>query len=140
MKGLLALLPVLVAASPAIDVATIHNGVAPILSSTNAKHIPHSYLVAFKKDVTKEEAQDHHEWVQDIHVMSQTRKADLRKRDQFSFQDTIFEGLKHTYDIAGGLLGYSGHFDEDVLDQIRRNPHVSSPHVCLPTGPRARAA
>jgi cerevisin len=38
--------------------------------------------------------------------------------------DDIFHGLKHTYNIAGGLMGYSGHFDEDTIEQIRQHPDV----------------
>ncbi len=126
MKGLYALaLPLLAAASP-IVVDTIHNGVAPLLSSSNSLEIPNSYVVVFKKHVTHEAANVHHSWVQDIHLNSQNTKIELRKRDQFPFQDTVFEGLKHTYNIAGSLLGYSGHFDDDVIEQVRRHPDVSS--------------
>lgn len=31
--------------------------------------------------------------------------------------------MKHTYNIPG-LMGYSGHFDEDTVEQIRRHPDV----------------
>lgn len=41
--------------------------------------------------------------------------------------DEIFHGLKHTYNIAGSLLGYAGHFDDETIEQIRRHPDVSSP-------------
>lgn len=36
-----------------------------------------------------------------------------------------YEGLKHTFEFGGSLLGYSGHFDEDVIEQVRRHPDVS---------------
>jgi len=32
--------------------------------------------------------------------------------------------LKHTYNIASEFLGYSGHFDEAVIEQLRRHPDV----------------
>ena len=127
MKGLflaVAALPLL-AASP-VSVGTIHNGAAPLLSSSNAKEIPNSYVIVFKKHVTHEAASQHHGWVQDLHYTSQNTKTELRKRDQFPFQDTVFEGLRHTYNIAGNLLGYSGHFDDDVIEQVRRHPDVRS--------------
>jgi len=126
MKGLFgvsALLPLLAAASP-ILVDTIHNDAAPLLSSSNAKTIPNSYVVVFKKDVTHEAANDHHTWVQSVHLNHENTKTELRKRDQFPFQDTVFEGLRHTYNIAGSLLGYSGHFDDEVIEQVRRQPDV----------------
>lgn len=37
----------------------------------------------------------------------------------------LFEGLRHTYNIAGGLRGYSGHFDREVIEQVRRHPDVA---------------
>lgn len=114
----------LVAASP-FRVGTIHNDAAPLLSSSNAKELPNSYIVVFKKHVTHKAANIHHNWVQDLHYTTQNAKTELRKRGQFPIQDTVFEGLRHTYNIAGNLLGYSGHFDDDVIEQVRRHPDVS---------------
>ncbi|KAL2220139.1 serine protease [Thermoascus aurantiacus ATCC 26904] len=125
MKGILglSLLPLLTAASPVV-VDSIHNGAAPVLSSSNAKEIPDSYIVVFKKHVTPESAAAHQSWVQDIHLEFENQRTELRKRSQFPFRDDAFGGLKHTYNIAGSLLGYSGHFDESVIEQIRRHPDV----------------
>jgi cerevisin len=126
MKELLALcvLPLLVSASP-VQVETIHNDAAPILLSSNAKELPNSYIVVFKKHVTDDAAAAHHSWVQDLHLERQNTRTELRKRDQFPFSDTIFEGFKHTYNIAGAFLGYSGHFDDETIEQVRRHPDVS---------------
>ena len=124
MKGFLALslLPLLASASPVL-VDTIHNEAAPILSSTLAQEIPDSYIVVFKKDVSHASACAHHDWVQEQHVQIETAKMDLAKRSQFPL--TAFGGLKHTFNFAGSLLGYSGHFDESVIEQVRRHPDVS---------------
>ena len=43
----------------------------------------------------------------------------------------MFEGMKHTYDIAGKVLGYSGHFDDEVMEQVRRHPDVSTSETAL---------
>jgi cerevisin len=127
MKGLFAaLLPLLAAGSPVL-IDTIHNEAAPVISSVNGKEIPNSYMVIFKKHVSQQGARDHHLWVQDIHAASE--KLELRKRSSFSFQDSVFEGLKHTYHIPGALMGYSGHFGEDVIEQVRRHPDVSTDRV-----------
>lgn len=112
-----------VAVSSPVIVDTIHNGAAPIHSSSNSKTIANSYMVVFKKHVTDDVARAHHSWVQDVHLESQSYKTELRKRSQISFQEEIFEGLKHTYSIPG-LMGYSGHFDDDVIEQVRRHPDV----------------
>ncbi|EMC93724.1 hypothetical protein BAUCODRAFT_36171 [Baudoinia panamericana UAMH 10762] len=125
MKGLLGLtLAALASASPVLFDQAIHKDAAPIFSAENAKEIPDNYIVVFKKHVTEKHAANHHSWVQDVHLNVQNRKVELRKRSQTPMVDDIFGGLKHTYNIAGSLLGYSGHFDEDVIEQIRRHPDV----------------
>ena len=130
MKGLFslsfALLPLLASSSP-ILVDTIHNGAAPIESSSNAKTIPGSYIVVFKDHVTHTGAAAHQDWVQMLHLATEDSKTELRKRSQVPFVTEMFEGLRHTYNIAGSLLGYSGHFDEEVIEQVRRHPDVSLP-------------
>jgi len=78
----------------------------------------------FKKHVTEAAAADHHLWVQDAHLESETARTELRKRST-SFTSDIFEGIKHTYNIAGDFLGYSGHFDDSVIERVRRHPDVS---------------
>ncbi|GIJ85841.1 serine protease [Aspergillus pseudoviridinutans] len=124
MKGYLGLsiLPLLAAASPVV-VDSIHNGAAPILSSMNAKEVPDSYIVVFKKHVDAVSAAAHHSWVQDIHS-AQNERVELRKRSLFGFGDEAYLGLKNTFDIAGSLVGYSGHFHEDVIEQVRKHPDV----------------
>ena len=130
MRGLLALslLPLLAAASPIIGVETIHNDAAPVLSSSLSQEIPDSYIVVFKKDVSSSSAAGHHEWVQEKHHECAKAKRDLHKRSQTPMQ--VFDGIRHTFDIAGGLVGYSGHFDEDVIEKVRRHPDVS--YICFP--------
>ena len=127
MKGslILSLLPLLVSTSPLIAVDTIHNGAAPLLSSSDSKEIPNSYIIVFKKEVSAASAFAHHTWVQDQHEEIENTKRELQKRDQIPL--AIFGGLKHTFDIAGSLLGYSGNFDENVIERIRRHPDVSQP-------------
>lgn len=129
MKGFLglSLLPLLAAASPVIKTGVYNGEAAPLISSTNAKEIADSYIVVFKKHVTHNLASEHHAWIQDLHLNTQNTKAELRKRSQMPMADTIFEGLKHTYNIGGSLMGYSGHFDEDVVEQVRNHPDVSTP-------------
>ena len=129
MKGALSLLalPLLAAASPMLKTEVLDR--APLVSSVNAKHIPDSYIVVLKKHVTHSLAAEHHEWVNDLHISVQNKKRSLSKRSQFPFVDTIFEGLRHTYNIGDSLRGYSGHFDEDVIEEIRKHPDVSALHL-----------
>jgi cerevisin len=122
----LALLPALAAASPVLQVGTIHKDAAPVLSTTNAEAVPDSYMIVFKKHVKDADAASHHDWVQSVHAKSNDERMELRKRSQFPLTTDVFDGLKHTYNIVGGLMGYSGHFDEETLEQIRRHPDVST--------------
>ncbi|KAH7115899.1 peptidase S8/S53 domain-containing protein [Dendryphion nanum] len=120
----LTLLPLLASASPTFKVGTIHNEAAPVLSSTHAEEVPDSYMVVFKKHVKHNDAKNHHAWIQSVHTKSNGERMELRKRSQLPLQTEIFDGLKHTYNIVGGMMGYSGHFDEETLEQIRRHPDV----------------
>jgi len=113
-----------VSGNPFVKIGTIHNDAAPVLSTSNAKPIPNSYIIKFKDYVKHEDAQAHHSWVQEIHDTHETKRLELRKRSQFPMLDEAFRGLKHTFNIAGGFLGYSGHFDEAVIEQLRNHPDI----------------
>lgn len=130
MRGLAALSFVATAAAavvPAFGTGTIHSDAAPILSSANAETIPNRYIIKFKKHVDDKNAAEHHNWLNAVHTSSQeTREFELRKRSQFPFADSVFEGLKHTYKIGGRFSGYAGHFDDETIEQIRRHPDVST--------------
>ncbi|KAJ0123045.1 hypothetical protein N8I77_010125 [Diaporthe amygdali] len=115
------------AAVPSFSTGTIHDGVAPLLSSSNAESIPNRYIIKFKKHVTDSHAADHHTWLSSVHSASQeSRELELRKRGQFPLVDTVFEGLKHTYKIGGDFMGYAGHFDDATIEEIRRHPDVEA--------------
>jgi cerevisin len=120
----LTLLPLLASSAPTFSTETVHEGVAPLLSSANSVEVPDSYIVVFKKHVTEASATEHHSWVQDIHSAGEAERTELRKRGQFPITTDVFEGLKHTYNIAGDFLGYSGHFDDSVIEEVRRHPDV----------------
>ena len=124
MKGLivLSLVPLLASASPVFSVDTIHNEAAPILSSIESQTIPDSYIVVFKKDIPHATINAHHDWVQTQHVEVEKAKRALHKRSQTPL--SVFDGFKDAFNIAGSVLGYSGHFDEDVIERVRRHPDV----------------
>ncbi|CAI4211077.1 unnamed protein product [Parascedosporium putredinis] len=114
-------LATLAAATP-MNVETVHDGAAPILSSTSAETIPGHYIIKFKKDVSAAAVSDHHSWIQDLHNDGEERRLELRKRSGGSAD--IFSGIKHIYKISDDFLGYAGHFDEDVIEQVRRHPDI----------------
>lgn len=127
MRGLIALsLVCIAAAAPSFSVETIHDGAAPVLSSMGAEHIPNSYIIKFKKHVSEASASDHHSWVQKLHGDREDVRLELRKRSQFPMADDVFRGLEHTIKVGSDFLGYTGHFDDHVIEQLRRHPDVSS--------------
>lgn len=121
--SLVAVLPALAAASPTFSTETIHKDAAPVLSSTQSKEVPNSYMVVFKKHVKDHHAKEHHDWVQSVHTKNSQERMELRKKRSLTTE--IFNGLKHTYNM-GGMMGYSGHFDEETIEAIRRHPDVST--------------
>ncbi|KAK6085998.1 subtilisin-like serine protease [Seiridium cupressi] len=125
MRGLIALsLACVAAAAPSF---AVEGEGAPVVAASDAEHIPNSYIIKFKKHVTQSSASDHQSWVQTIHTSSEdTRRIELRKRGQtvLGDEETVFSGLKHAYKIGSDFLGYAGHFDDAVLEQIRRHPDV----------------
>ncbi len=80
-------------------------------------------MVVFKKHV--KDTKKHHDWVQSVHTKNNEERMELRKRGQFPVTTELFNGLKHTFEIANGMMGYSGHFDDETLEAIRRHPDVS---------------
>ena len=132
MRGLLALsLAACAAAAPKFSHESIHGDAAPILSSTNAEVVPNSYIIKFKKHVTHKGASDHHAWIQEIHSVQEEERLELRKRGQIPLVTDAFHGLKHTLKVGEHFLGYSGHFDEEVIEQVRRHPDVSLHPLCM---------
>ncbi|KAF2673023.1 vacuolar serine protease [Microthyrium microscopicum] len=111
----------------------------PVLSALNSKPIPNSYIVKFKNHVNHQDAKAHHDWVHALHIQTQNQRLELRKRSHIPIiGDVDFNGLKHTYNIANSFLGYSGHFDDQVLNQLRQHPDIeyieqdSEVHSMLP--------
>jgi cerevisin len=129
MRGLLSLtlLPMLASSAPTFNTDTIHHDAAPLIASSNSVEVPDSYIVVFKKHVSEKAASDHHSWVQDIHSQGEITRTELRKRSLLPDAAEIFKGLKHTYRIGAGFVGYSGHFDDSVIEKVRAHPDVSIP-------------
>lgn len=130
-------LPALAAASPTFSTETIHKDAAPVLSSTSAKEVPNSYMVVFKKHV--KDASKHHDWVQSVHSKNSQERMELRKRStELPISNDVFEGLKHTYDMPS-MKGYSGQFDDETIEEIRKHPDVSWHSISSRTGCVARS-
>ena len=85
---------------------------APLLSASNAEIIPNSYIVVLKENA---ELDSHLVWFNTLLTAQLVRGKEVNS-------------LKHVYSIADGLMkGYSGVFDQEMVDQIRSSPEVSYP-------------
>lgn len=126
MRTAVALSVAAVAQAGTFKVGTIHDKSAPILGSVHAEEIPNSYIVKLKDHVDGSAALDHHAWIQDIHNGGEQERLELRKR---GVSDAVFSGLKHTYSVGSSFRGYSGHFDDSVIELIRNHPDVGCPRL-----------
>lgn len=127
MKSVVAALSVAaIAQAASFKTGTIHQDAAPILDATNVEAIPGAYIIKFKDHVDEHKAKSHHAWVEDIHGGGEQERLELRKRSSIPGLDDVFAGLKHTFDVGETFKGYAGHFHEDVIEQIRNHPDVST--------------
>ncbi|RCI12887.1 hypothetical protein L249_0916 [Ophiocordyceps polyrhachis-furcata BCC 54312] len=129
MRTSLAALPLVAVAQAVVFEADAALGKsAPGGSSVEAQVIPDSYIIKFKDHVDDSAVQDHHTWVTEMHNGGEQQRLELRKRSLDSTAAEIFSGMKHAFNI-GKFRGYSGHFHESTMDEIRNHPDVS----CAPT-------
>ncbi|KAG6012716.1 Subtilisin-like proteinase Spm1 [Claviceps pusilla] len=122
MRSILAL-SVVAVAQASFSTETIHQGSAPLLSSVHADVVPDSYIIKFKEHVDDVKAEKHHAWIKEIHTGDEEDRFELRKRNLGSSIVDAFSGTKHTYNFDG-FKGYSGHFHESVIEQVRNHPDV----------------
>lgn len=108
---------------------TISDFLAPMATSEHAHKnlIPDSYIIVFKDDVEDALISQHFVWLQETHDLAVST---LKKRDNqhpffASSGDALAEdfshGLKHVFNVAGGLKGYSGKFLPETIDAIRQD-------------------
>lgn len=108
--------------------------VDPTVCSRVLKTIPNSYIIVFKKGLLPEVAAQCREWVKSLHQLAEQSREAL----QFPGNSNPLRGLIHTYEI-GDMVGYSGQFADDVIQQVRQSPNVSS-ITQLPTPPLVNLA
>ncbi|EPQ66089.1 Vacuolar proteinase [Blumeria graminis f. sp. tritici 96224] len=126
MRGLLSILslPLLISAAPTHNCEADTESNNPHTSAQATAAISDSYIVIFKDHVNEASALAHHDWIQQIHTQNEVERTELRKRSQTPMIDNTYHGLKHTYNVAGNFLGYSGHFDEAIIEEVRKHPDV----------------
>lgn len=81
-------------------------------------------IVIFKEGTTRVAMSLHLEWLNSIHLEHESLKIDLRNPNPAHSCHGHFGGVKHTFDIGGIFLSYSGQFRARVVEQVARSPDV----------------
>lgn len=97
-----------------------------LTSFSSLEDVAASYVVVLRGGLQGEIVRSHLEWVERIHLEKSYWKAKLRKQSRFQDADHDIKRVKHTYNIGGGLVGYSGYFDESLIKRIDQCTEVRS--------------
>jgi len=81
-----------------------------------------SYIVILKDNLSAPATNGHLSWVRHLNSIRENLRLELRKRGQ---EPQVFAGVKHTYTISGNPIGYSGHFDAGLIEEIQKSPEVN---------------
>lgn len=100
---------------------TVNSG-PPTKPLIQSHQLPDSYIVILKDNLSPLATNEHLSWVRNLHSMRENLRLELRKRGQ---EPQLFTGVKHTYTISGKPIGYSGHFDTGLIEEIRKTPEVN---------------
>ncbi|KAI9481646.1 MAG: serine protease 1 [Benjaminiella poitrasii] len=99
-----------------------NNLVAPLYVSPEAEIIQDSYIVVLKNDLQSHEIKEHAEWISAL-AMTSARTETVDESDWLNPHITK-AGIRHVYDTPY-LKGYSGRFDNQVLEAIRQSDDVA---------------
>jgi cerevisin len=91
-------------------------------SPLQSHQLSDSYIVILKDNLSAPATNDHLLWVRNLHSTRENLRLELRKRGQ---EPQVFAGVQHTYTISGNPIGYSGHFDAGLIEEIRKSPDVN---------------
>ncbi|KAI8981619.1 serine protease 1 [Mycotypha africana] len=96
------------------------NEMAPLYISPETEVISNSYIVILKNNLQTHQIQEHAAWISTL-----TQKSNGRYRlSDYLDPHTATAGIQHVYDTPK-LKGYSGRFDDHVLDAIRQSDDVA---------------
>jgi cerevisin len=97
-----------------------NNNIAPLYISPDAEAIANSYIVVLKDNLKSHEIKEHATWISSLTAKSNEK---FRMSDWLN-PHTAAAGIEHVYDTPN-LKGYSGKFDDQVLEAIRQSDDVS---------------
>jgi hypothetical protein len=95
------------------------------LESTRLESL-NSYIVIFKKHLSLKTRVAHHRWLaSEVSTYEAWNYGDQSSAQiPLEFRRPRLVGLKYTYDINGQLFGYSGQFDDVMIEKIQQHPDV----------------
>ena len=98
-----------------------------LISIQNAQEIPDNYIIVFKSGVNEEEVKAHHTWIEGQRQELLAASSKQPYSYQLPFLPSpapILPELRHTYNITGDFVGYSGQFSLEVIENLRQLPEV----------------
>nr|ADB92602.1 serine protease 1 [Actinomucor elegans] len=96
------------------------NTMAPLYISPEAEVIANSYIVILKDNLKSHEIKEHATWISSL---AQKSNENFRMSDWLN-PHAATAGIEHVYDTPN-LKGYSGKFDDQVLEAIRQSDDVA---------------
>jgi cerevisin len=99
------------------------NNMAPLYISPEAEAIANSYIVVLKDHLSVSDIKEHASWINSI--ASVNNKQNHHKISDWLSPHAASAGIEHVYDTPN-LKGYSGKFDDYVLEAIRQSDDVST--------------
>ncbi|KAI8973935.1 serine protease [Pilobolus umbonatus] len=104
-------------AVPMVIPSTFSEGnVAPLYIPAQAEAVSGSYIVMLKENLNSRQIEEHAEWINNMSVNSPFRGETI--------DGTAEYGIHHVYELPN-IKGYSGRFDKNVLDAIRKSDEVA---------------
>ena len=99
-----------------------NNNLAPLYLSPEAEVIAKSYIVVLKNHLSVDDIKEHAGWIKSISSSSESSR---QKLSDWLNPHAATAGIEHVYDTPN-LKGYSGKFDDNVLEAIRQSEDVSA--------------
>ncbi|CAO3606912.1 unnamed protein product [Mucor hiemalis] len=115
-----ALLVATIANAKPLSYQAPNDNLAPLYISPEAERIANSYIVVLKDHLSGSDIQEHASWIKSVSSKSNSN----RSITDYLNPHITKAGIEHVYDTPN-LKGYSGKFDDDVLEAIRQSDDVA---------------
>ncbi|EFR04333.1 proteinase R [Nannizzia gypsea CBS 118893] len=97
----------------ALAAASVINGAEILETRAGVQTLADKYIVVMNDGMTDKDFDSHRSWVNRTHRRRLVRRG-----------AKAMTGMKHTYRFPTGMKGYSGHFDEQMINEIAKRADV----------------